>query len=112
MFVVALEEGLLPHSRANDDDKELEEERRLLFVGITRAQRELYLSRCRVRMFRGQQAATFPSRFLDELPSEPMVYDDRSGVEPPSADRAATAWFPPVPELPALAAEAPRLVSV
>ena len=64
VFIVALEEGLLPHSRANRDANELEEERRLFFVGITRARRELYLSRCRVRSFRGQQQATMPSRFL------------------------------------------------
>ncbi len=82
VFVNALEEGLLPHSRANDDHKQLEEERRLLFVGITRAQRELYLSRCRIRTFRGQQQATFPSRFLEELPADPMEHHDRSGVEP------------------------------
>ena len=49
VFIVGLEQGSLPHSRANEDDNELEEERRLLFVGITRARRELYLSRCRVR---------------------------------------------------------------
>ena len=66
---------------------ELEEERRLLFVGITRAQRELYLSRCRIRTFRGQQQATFPSRFLEELPAEPMEHHDRSGIEPPRARR-------------------------
>ena len=83
VFIVALEEGLLPHTRANESDNELEEERRLLFVGITRAQRELYLSRCRIRTFRGQQQATFPSRFLDELPAEPMEHHDRSGIEPP-----------------------------
>ncbi len=65
VFIVALEEGILPHSRANDDDNELEEERRLLFVGITRARRELFLSRCCVRSFRGQQQATLPSRFLE-----------------------------------------------
>jgi DNA helicase-2/ATP-dependent DNA helicase PcrA len=83
VFICALEEGLLPHTRANDNDKELEEERRLLFVGITRAQRELCLSRCRIRTFRGQQQATFPSRFLVELPLESMEYRDRSGVELP-----------------------------
>ena len=85
VFVVALEEGLLPHSRANNNDKELEEERRLLFVGITRAQRQLYLSRCRIRTFRGQQAATFPSRFLDELP------DGADRLRGSLGDRAAPA---------------------
>jgi DNA helicase-2/ATP-dependent DNA helicase PcrA len=87
VFVIALEDGLLPHARANNNDKELEEERRLLFVGITRAQRQLYLSRCRIRSFRGQQAATFPSRFLDELPAESIICFDRSGIELPSGAR-------------------------
>ena len=80
VFIVALEEGLLPHARANENLSELEEERRLLFVGITRARRELYLSRCCVRSFRGQQQATLPSRFLAELPEEPVNFRDLSGV--------------------------------
>jgi DNA helicase-2/ATP-dependent DNA helicase PcrA len=79
VFIVALEEGILPHARGNEDLKELEEERRLLFVGITRARRELYLSRCCVRSFRGQQQATMPSRFLGELPEEPLAVRDLSG---------------------------------
>jgi DNA helicase-2/ATP-dependent DNA helicase PcrA len=96
VFVVALEEGLLPHTRANNNDKELEEERRLLFVGITRAQRELYLSRCRIRTFRGQQQATNPSRFLEELPREPIAYRDRSGIKLPevSGNRTVGRWTP------------------
>jgi DNA helicase II / ATP-dependent DNA helicase PcrA len=80
VFIVALEEGVLPHSRANSDSNQLEEERRLLFVGITRARRELFLSRCMVRSFRGQQQATNPSRFLSEFPEEPIVVRDLSGV--------------------------------
>ena len=109
VFVCALEEGLLPHTRANDDDRQLEEERRLLFVGITRAQRELYLSRCRIRTFRGQQQATFPSRFLDELPAEPMEHHDRSGVEPPRhvAGHGAGGW-PSRPEPYSRSRPAPR----
>ena len=79
VFIVALEDGLLPHSRAENNDKELEEERRLLFVGITRAQRELYLSRCTIRTFRGQQQATRQSRFLKELPEESMEYSRSLG---------------------------------
>ncbi len=80
VFIIALENGILPHSRAGESDSQLEEERRLFFVGITRARRELYLSRCVVRMFRGQQQATFPSRFLSELPEGPIVVRDLSGV--------------------------------
>ncbi len=90
VFVVGLEQGLLPHSRALDDDGELEEERRLLFVGITRARRELYLSHCRVREFRGQRTAAIPSCFLNELPGESMSYRDYSdypSVAPPISRR-------------------------
>ena len=78
VFIVGLEQGLLPHSRASQDGAELEEERRLLFVGITRARRELYLSHCRVREFRGQRTATIPSCFLSELPEEAITVRDES----------------------------------
>lgn len=81
VFLVGLEQGILPHSRAKEDGRELEEERRLLFVGITRAERELYLSHCRVREFRGQRQATIPSSFLGELPEEPMTFRDLSENE-------------------------------
>jgi DNA helicase II / ATP-dependent DNA helicase PcrA len=83
VFIVGLEQGLLPHSRANESDDELEEERRLLFVGITRAERELYLSHCRVREFRGQRQATIPSCFLGELPGDAMTVRDLTGGETP-----------------------------
>jgi DNA helicase II / ATP-dependent DNA helicase PcrA len=101
-FIVGLEEGLLPHSRANQSDDELEEERRLLFVGITRAERELYLSRCRIREFRGQRQATIPSCFLAELPEEAMTIRDLTGGETPIANP-----FPgrPRPEWPKSAAK-------
>ncbi len=78
-FIVGLEQGLLPHSRANESDDELEEERRLLFVGITRAERELYLSHCRIREFRGQRQATIPSCFLAELPEDALTIRDLAG---------------------------------
>jgi DNA helicase-2/ATP-dependent DNA helicase PcrA len=76
VFLIGLEQGLLPHARAGSDDHEQEEERRLLFVGITRAERELYLSHCRVREFRGQKTVTVPSSFLDELPPDAMRTSD------------------------------------
>ena len=79
VFIVGLEQGLLPHSRANNSDSELEEERRLLFVGITRAERVLTLSHCRIREFRGQRQATIPSTFLAELPEDPIRHRDLSG---------------------------------
>jgi DNA helicase-2/ATP-dependent DNA helicase PcrA len=80
VFIVALEEGLLPHIRAQNNRNELEEERRLFFVGITRARRELYLSRCLMRSIRGQIQTTIPSQFLAELPGESIVLRDQSGV--------------------------------
>ena len=68
----------------------MEEERRLLFVGITRAERELYLSHCRVREFRGQRQATIPSTFLRELPDEALIVRDLSeSPETPAPDRLA-----------------------
>ena len=73
VFIVGLEQGLLPHSRASESPSQLEEERRLLFVGITRAERELYLSHCRVREFRGQRQMTIPSTFLRELPADALI---------------------------------------
>ena len=88
VFIVGLEQGLLPHARSGESDAELEEERRLLFVGITRAQRELYLSHCRLREFRGQRTATIPSCFLNELPEDAIQEHDRSGYDPTPVLRA------------------------
>ena len=73
VFISGLEEGLFPHSRALDDEKELEEERRLAYVGITRAKRRLYLSHAWRRATWGMGQATVPSRFLLEIPAELMV---------------------------------------
>jgi DNA helicase-2/ATP-dependent DNA helicase PcrA len=67
VFIIGLETGLLPHERANNNQDELEEERRLLFVGLTRAKTNLYVSYARYRMFRGQLLRTIPSQFLYEL---------------------------------------------
>ncbi len=72
VYLVAVEEGLLPHERSRQDEKQLEEERRLMFVGTTRAQEELQISMARYREFRGQRKMTIPSHFLMELPREEM----------------------------------------
>ncbi|MCP3904695.1 MAG: ATP-binding domain-containing protein, partial [Planctomycetes bacterium] len=68
--VVGLEEGMLPHYRAAESEAQLEEERRLLFVGITRAERRLVLSRGLSRTHRGLRERTIESRFLGELPPD------------------------------------------
>jgi DNA helicase-2/ATP-dependent DNA helicase PcrA len=69
VFVTGLEEGLLPHAGSRDDADGLEEERRLAYVGMTRARQRLFLSGARTRFLFGQRQPTKPSRFLDELPS-------------------------------------------
>ncbi len=68
VYIIALEEGTLPHERSKKDARQLEEERRLLFVGLTRAQEELRLSRTRFREFRGSYSPSISSRFLFEFP--------------------------------------------
>jgi len=67
VFIVGLEEGLLPHERSSDGGDDLEEERRLFFVGITRAKTGLNISCARYRTVRGQMLRTIPSQFLFEL---------------------------------------------
>src|SRR6478752_7047124 len=76
VFIAGLEEGVFPHSRALDDEKELEEERRLAYVGMTRAMRRLYLSHAWRRATWGMGQASMPSRFLLEIPAELMVGPD------------------------------------
>jgi DNA helicase-2/ATP-dependent DNA helicase PcrA len=76
VFIVACEEGLLPHDRSRHDDEKLEEERRLLFVGITRARQELQLSYAQYRTFRGLSSPTVASSFLMELPRHEMELSD------------------------------------
>jgi DNA helicase II / ATP-dependent DNA helicase PcrA len=70
VIIAGLEEGLFPHSRSSDDEEELEEERRLCYVGMTRAQSQLILTSAARRRVFGEYQATNPSRFLDEIPAE------------------------------------------
>jgi DNA helicase-2/ATP-dependent DNA helicase PcrA len=67
VFLVGVEEGLLPHRRSLDRDEEVEEERRLCYVGMTRAKEALYLSYAHARLIGGQAALGHPSRFLGEI---------------------------------------------
>ncbi|MBI2823183.1 MAG: UvrD-helicase domain-containing protein [Planctomycetia bacterium] len=85
VHVIALEEGLIPHERSRNQPDELEEERRLLFVGFTRAQEELHLSLARYREFRGQRKMTVPSQFLLELPTDELETTTEAWVEPVGA---------------------------
>lgn len=70
VFIIGMEEGVFPHSRAFMDNEELEEERRLAYVGITRAEKQLFLSCARMRTLFGRTTANMPSRFLEEIPEE------------------------------------------
>ncbi|MCF7976015.1 MAG: UvrD-helicase domain-containing protein [Phycisphaerae bacterium] len=65
--IIGLEEGILPHERSIEDDNEMEEERRLFFVGITRAEKDLHISYAKYRTIRGQPLRSIPSKFLYEI---------------------------------------------
>lgn len=96
VFIVGLEEGILPHARSTESQAQFEEERRLFFVGITRAQKRLFLSHCREREFRGMNTYAQSSSFLEELPHDSMRLRDcrtswmRSGAF--SGRPGAAAW--------------------
>jgi DNA helicase-2/ATP-dependent DNA helicase PcrA len=89
VVISGLEEGLFPHSRSSDDEVELEEERRLCYVGITRAQRRLVLTSAARRRVFGDYQSTEPSRFVDEIPAElieqvPSSFSSSFLTPPPS----------------------------
>lgn len=104
--IIGVEDGLLPHERSIEDGRDIEEERRLCFVGITRAQRMLMLSHAQFRTVFGQTMPTIPSRFLRELPPEVLEadgdededFEDRYEVERTAQREEAqqhAAEFPP-----------------
>ena len=91
VYLVAVEDGVLPHERSLHDKRQLEEERRLLFVGLTRAEEELRLSRTRFREFRGSFSPAMVSRFLFEFPKDGVdsfesVEDWRQSLENAAAE--------------------------
>jgi DNA helicase-2/ATP-dependent DNA helicase PcrA len=92
VVLVGLEENLLPLLRAGDNDADLEEERRLCFVGMTRAKRRLFLTRAAVRTRRGARTRTIQSRFLGELPSEAVVRSDQAGEGHDDDQDQEVAW--------------------
>jgi DNA helicase-2/ATP-dependent DNA helicase PcrA len=113
VFIVGVEEKLLPHMRSIDDPDQLEEERRLFYVGITRAKQRLYLLHAFRRSFQGQSTVNPPSRFLEDIPKhlitnpgwlqkeETRVTDavfswNRVRVEPGEGEKAQPAGLPAV----------------
>jgi DNA helicase II / ATP-dependent DNA helicase PcrA len=94
VFIVGLDDGTLPHSRSFDDPEAMEEERRLFYVGITRAEDRLYLIRALRRGGRGYSEETIPSRYLDDIPAELLTGKSRSGYSFRSTGRSATpSWL-------------------
>ena len=82
VVLAGLEEGLFPHSRSREDEAELEEERRLCYVGITRARKQLVLTSAARRRVFGEYQNTEPSRFIDEIPADLIERDEAPVVEP------------------------------
>jgi DNA helicase-2/ATP-dependent DNA helicase PcrA len=102
VFLVGLDDGLLPHSRSFDEPEAMEEERRLFYVGITRAKDRLYLTRAVQRGGRRAAEETFPSRFLEDIPhnllaGRAFTARDATGAPPVSrrGSRADTRWNRP-----------------
>ena len=107
VFITGLEEGLFPHENSMSDHDGLEEERRLMYVAITRARKRLYLTHSQTRLLHGQTRYNIRSRFLDELPEEclkwltPRNGNFRSTQALGSAGWAGnTAWTPPAAPVP------------
>jgi len=93
VFMIGMEEGLFPHSRSLMDKAQLEEERRLCYVGMTRAQERLYLIYARRRIFFGQRTQNIVSRFIGELPKEGVSSNINSFKIGDSDDRSSSDWF-------------------
>jgi DNA helicase-2/ATP-dependent DNA helicase PcrA len=90
VFLTGLEENVFPHQRSVSDEKELEEERRLAYVGITRAEQRLYLTRAVSRSWWGRPEFHKASRFLGEIPGQLIEWRrDESAATPPAMERAA-----------------------
>lgn len=86
VFMVGLEEGLFPHSRSLDDETQLEEERRLCYVGMTRAMEQLYMCHAERRRLHGREQYNVASRFLDEIPEEFIAQHGRYMSRKPCGD--------------------------
>ena len=95
VFLVGLEEGLLPHSRSLTGEEALEEERRLCYVGMTRAMERLHLSWARSRQVFGQRRVAEPSRFLAEIPEVVLERSGGSGRRPTWRGETPPRWAPP-----------------
>src|SRR5579863_8993212 len=94
VFIVGMDEGSLPHSRSVDKPEQLEEERRLAYVGFTRAMRRLYLLRAMRRSYFGDVQATEPSRFLDDIPLNLVTSSGSAGGRSSGGPRSSASRRP------------------
>lgn len=107
VFITGLDDGVLPHSRSFDEPEAMEEERRLFYVGITRAKERLYLLRAMRRGGRGYTEDTVESRFLRDIPAEMLTGKSRAGNRSSgsygrsNSSSANTSWTLPGPSRPA-----------
>ncbi|MDD4859980.1 MAG: UvrD-helicase domain-containing protein [Dehalococcoidales bacterium] len=97
VFIVGVEDGILPHMRSIDDPDQLEEERRLFYVGITRARQRLYLLRAFRRSLMGSSNVTKPSRFLQDIPPQLVTGSAAREESEKKVAAALTAWNRPSP---------------
>ncbi len=97
VFMVGMEDGILPHIRSFDDAGQMQEERRLCYVGITRAEKHLYLVRAFHRSLAGQVGIGKPSRFLDDIPARLTQSGTRAAAVETQAQRALYNWNRPQP---------------
>ncbi|MBI2851828.1 MAG: UvrD-helicase domain-containing protein [Chloroflexi bacterium] len=95
VFIVGMEEGLLPHFRSFDDPAQMEEERRLCYVGVTRAKKRLYLVRAFRRNLMGRSIVTEPSRFLADIPRDKLATGSSWQEERGGVDASQYAWEKP-----------------
>lgn len=100
VFLAGMEEGIFPHARTLMDEEEIEEERRLCYVGITRAEKYLFMSNARMRTIYGHTVSYPPSRFLQEVPrgllhiyKRPVVQRQAPREERRSDNRSTANWF-------------------
>jgi DNA helicase-2/ATP-dependent DNA helicase PcrA len=100
VFIVGLDDGILPHSRSFDEPEEMEEERRLFYVGITRAKDKLYLLRAQRRGGRGYAEETVESRFLGDIPAGLISGQSRAGKRSSSYGSNKSTWVLPSPARP------------
>lgn len=94
VFIIGVEEGLVPHSRALNSEEEMEEERRLIYVGITRAKEQVYLVSAKQRILFGSFKTNLPSRFLDDIPNELVeIFSSKNQITQKTIQKSASRNF-------------------